>query len=138
MTVRLTTLFLPGRESDAIDEHALATARPERFATLVQRNPFRVPPPEAVAVAPEPTPMPQPADERGAWMITGVVEGPNGVEVWLRHAASGRTRTIEVGTEMLGLTLVDASGDRVEFQERDERFVVQVGKNLNDRGDPDQ
>ena len=61
------------------------------------------------------------------WVLTGVVTGPDGVEVWLLHAESGQSRRLIVGQSIQGARLVAAAGVTAEFQVGEERFEVPIG-----------
>jgi hypothetical protein len=141
ITVRLTTIFLPGREagqgtliasSGSYDRSRLA-----RFASLTAGNPFRLPPP------PEPRPEPEQRVEQrpsgpppfpyGQWILTGIAEGTYGEEAWLTNRRSGESRRIAVGEELAQIRFIAARGEHGEFAQGDERFLVAVGSNLNDR-----
>jgi hypothetical protein len=146
VNVRLTTLFLPGREPRV---QALAGAVPapsiERYAALVSSNPFRVPPPpkaeppaaaaQAAPAAPPPTPL-FPWNE---WAVTGVAQGPAGPEAWLLHKPSGQTRVLGVGQALDAavLTGVDIAGsdgaEAAEFAFGEQRFRVAVGATMDQR-----
>jgi hypothetical protein len=146
MTLRLTTLFLPGkraksdpRPSDA-DRVAIEQSF-ERFRSLVAANPFRVPapekpapPPTEVAQAPPPTPPVQLGFPYDQWQLTGLVDGPAGVEAWVRNPATGERRELQVGQVIGEIAFAGAQGDIAEFTLGQERFGVQVGSALNARG----
>ncbi len=136
VTVRLVTLFLPGRFPAHSPETAESSGGLERFAALVSRNPFRLPPktaepaPKHVAVTP-------PVDPLATWTLTGLVTGPDGVEAWLLEAGSGRSRRLLVGQTIEQFRLVSAGGETAEFQLGDERFKVQVGQRVSHRNQLD-
>jgi len=134
VTVRLVTLFLPGRFPAQVPPMGPSSDGFERLAPLVSRNPFRLPP-KTVEPAPAavPSPTPQTPDPLGTWTLTGVVSGPEGVEAWLLEAASGRSRRMLVGQTIEQLRLVAAEGETAEFQLGDERFRVRVGRRLSER-----
>jgi hypothetical protein len=113
VTVRLSTIFLPGRGPAATpaDEPAWAydPASFESHSALLASNPFALPAPGAAAppVAAEGFPY-------GTWMVTGVARGPSGPEVWLRSAA-GETRRLSIGEALGDLVLAAADGETAEF-----------------------
>ncbi|MBT8484577.1 MAG: hypothetical protein KJO43_03295 [Phycisphaerae bacterium] len=141
LTLRLTTVFVPGRGPAEIPSvAAYDRGRLDRFARLLDRNPFAVPapPPAPVeTVAQEvPTPPPPPAAPSFPWedwQLTGVAEGPSGREAWLRNRATGAARRLAVGEQIDRAVLASASGEWAEFALGEQRFRVQVGRNLNDR-----
>ncbi len=140
VTLRLKTLFLPGRApSKAIlgpydTEVATAAAIPERYAALIKANPFAVPPPKPAAppVAARKPPAPPPFPY-GQWILTGVAESDGIGEIWLLNHKSGESRRLAVGESLHELVLAAAQGDRAEFQIEQERFSVAVGQNLLQR-----
>ncbi len=137
LNLRLTTLFLPGREPR---EDTLAHGPSEsidRYATLVKSNPFRVPPPPTVAPPAQPAPPPVPLFPWNEWALTGVAQGPAGPEAWLLHKPSGQTRVLGVGQALDAAALraieIDAHGDSAEFTLGDQRFRVAVGATMDQR-----
>jgi len=136
MTVRLTTLFLPGREGELPAAPAYDEQRLARFASLVQTNPFRLPPPPPAA-APTSTqqsqPAPPPQRPPQQWVITGVAYGPEGAEAWLRNARTGEHRRLVIGDAVDGAVLVGATGDEAEFEVAEQRTVLAVGQTLTAR-----
>lgn len=131
VTVRLTTLFLPGQTPEGVPAGAYDADRMARFASLVQANPFRMPPPVVAAPAQpqQPTATPQPRMEQ--WLVTGIAQGPDGVEAWLRNARSGESRRIGVGQRVREAVLVAANGDEAEFEVDQRRLVVAIGSTLS-------
>jgi hypothetical protein len=132
VTVRLTTLYLPGRAPDVVSQSEYETERLARYEGLVQASPFRLPAPEAPVVAHAPPPAP-PRFPWNHWWLTGVAQGPGGPEAWVRHDTSGEARRLEVGDTIDAATLVAAAGEWAEFRLGEGRFRVRVGGNLNDR-----
>ncbi|MHC5001616.1 MAG: hypothetical protein ACYTJ0_00690 [Planctomycetota bacterium] len=138
VTMRLTTLFLPDRGPES--PPSLDRPLDEGFqahAPLAQVNPFRLPPapepptqpaPEVVVQAP-PTPV---GPDWTQWTVTGVVEGPTGVEVWMLHPATGESRRLASGDPLDGLELVSAAGDRARFRRGASEFTVRVGATLGE------
>lgn len=155
MTLKLTTLFLPGKSANAPlvpDPQALATA--ERYRALFESNPFRIPPPPAptapvtVATTPtQPSPgansvspagtLPVPAPDSGfpygEWLVTGIVEGPSGPEVWLRHLPTGSQLTLQPGSAIGELIFRRVEYDFGVFELPGGTCRVQVGSNLTQR-----
>ncbi len=145
MTLRLTTLFLPGKRSKSdprpSDADRVAIEQNfERFRSLVAANPFRVPVPEkpaaptATAQAPPPAVPVQLGFPYDQWLLTGLVDGPTGVEAWVRNPATGERRELQVGQVIGEIAFAGAIGDVAEFTLGQERFGVQVGAALNARG----
>ena len=140
VTLRLKTLFLPGRSpSKAVlgssdTEVATAAAVPDRYAALIKANPFAVPPskPTAPPVATG-KPLAPPPFPYGQWILTGVAESGGIGEIWLLNRKSGESRRLAVGESLHELVLAAAEGDRAEFQIAQERFSVAVGQNLLER-----
>ncbi len=159
MTLKLRTLFLPGRPASkplVLDPQVLATS--ERFASLFDSNPFRIPPP-AIAVAPQtvqttlgggaPTTPANPAPGDGStaiavpnpdspfpygeWQLTGVVDGPGGAEAWLRHLPTGSQLTLQPGAAVGELIFRRVEYDFGVFELPGGTCRVQVGSNLTQR-----
>ncbi len=123
VTVRLVTLYLPGRTPEGPIETVAELGGFERYQVLARRNPFHL------AAKPAAT-RPPPAAEQQQWVLTGVVSGPDGVEVWLLHAESGQSRRLTIGQSIKGVRLVSAGGDTAEFKFGEDRFTVPVGRPL--------
>lgn len=132
VTVRLVTIFLPGRSPGG----TLAAAAPVELAEyepLAARNPFRLPPPPApaAAVVAQATAAPAPAPAYNRWTLTGVAATLAGeAEIWLLDRASGESMRLAVGEALGDLELVAADGDAAEFRLGDDRFTVTVGGTL--------
>ena len=156
MALRLTTPFMPGiaaKKPLALDPAALQLG--DRHAALFASNPFRIPPPPAppavIAVNPQPTPAqpngtapgttPPPvappvapgAFPYGEWQITGIVEGPSGPEVWMRHVPSGATLAVLPGTPVGELVFRKVEYDFAVFDSPSGPCRIQVGTNLTQR-----
>ena len=129
-TVRLTTLFLPGREPAAQESALYDPSRLQRFASLVNVNPFRIP--EKTQAA-SPTVVPATTNALGQWTITGIAEGPDGLEVWLLNTASGASKILSPGDVFETVTLMSAQDDSAIFQSQSLQFVISIGGNLSDR-----
>ena len=140
VSLRLTTLFLPGRE--VTTEQPTQPPNPElqsRFAALVSGNPFRVPPPPAPTAppkaeqpAPAPAPPPFPFAE---WALTGVALGPTGIEAWLRHQPTGQTRVLAPGQALDAMVFHGAARDAeaAEFTLGEQHVIVAVGSTMDQR-----
>jgi hypothetical protein len=136
VTVRLTTLFLPGREPGAAPATVYDPSRAEQFAALLTSNPFRVPQrrrPNAQATPQPPTPAPPAGFPWADWTLTGVAQSTAGPEIWLRNPKSGDTRRLAIGESIDAAELVAIGSTWAEFRLEGRRFRVLVGKNLNDR-----
>lgn len=139
-TVRVNTLFLPGRSpSGTVEPQPWSPEALVAVAPILEQNPFTLPPKEKPAVAsapppapppPPPAPPPFPYEE---WQVTGIVQGPLGREVWLRNGRTGETRLLTAGDALEKAVLVAASGERAEFRIGDERFAVLLGGTLSER-----
>lgn len=133
VTVRLTTLFVPGRTPSALPPPDYDGAGFERYATLIGVNPFQVPVRE-----PESAPSPEAGPESvlALWTITGIAETANGAELWLLNEQTRETRTWRPDQSIEGVTLI-AAGDGEAIIERDgSRYAVAVGEKLNDTSRP--
>ena len=158
LSLRLTTPFMPGRSASrelVADPARLLAA--DRYAALFASNPFRIPPPAApptvVAAgtgagpsttppvqpenpptAPPAVPVADPAFPYGEWQITGVVEGPAGAEVWLRHLPAGATLALQPGSPVGELVFRRAEYDgSAVFDSPSGVCRIQVGTNLTQR-----
>lgn len=159
MTLKLRTLFLPGRPPSkplVLDPQALASS--ERFASLFDSNPFRIPPP-AIATVPQTVqttqtggtqaapsnpasggnasavtvPNPDSPFPYGEWQLTGVVDGPGGAEAWLRHLPTGSQLTLQPGAAVGELIFRRVEYDFGVFDLPGGTCRVQVGSNLTQR-----
>jgi hypothetical protein len=135
VTVRLTTLFIPGRAPEPIEPAPYDRTRLDRYATLAAGGPFLIPaaasPPPAVAA--EQTQAPRPRFPWGQWMLTGIAEGPQGPEVWLRNHKSGETRQLTVGGALHEARLLAIAEEWAEFELGATRFRLEVGRRFSDR-----
>jgi hypothetical protein len=136
--VRLTTLFLPDREPQMMSVATFDPARFAPYAALAAANPFRVPPPGTPA--PQPPIAPQQSQSiavasfgYGQWKVTGVAEGPGGLEVWLHNPVTRESRTLTAGQKLHEAELVAAAGEQAEFRLGDQQFFVAIGRSLDDR-----
>lgn len=135
VSVRLTTLFLPGLRPGVQSAPSYDPAAFNRYAAIVARNPFQVPPKPAPApTPPAPVASVKPRVRYDNWAVTGVATGPQGAEVWLTHAKSGASRRLTVGGQVEQAVLVAVDGDRATFELADERFQVDVGETLGAAG----
>ena len=136
ISLRVRTLFLPGREPEMLPLGPEEEADFAAYAALAAANPFRV---TAPAPAPPPAPEtvtqvpPPPRFPYGQWLVTGGAQGPGGPEVWLRNHSSGETKLLALGDEVGDASLVEALGETARFQVGEREFVVLVGHAMNDR-----
>lgn len=141
ISLRLTTIFMPGKEPKAEQPVVPPSAELQsRFAALVSGNPFRVPPrpeqpnAEQPAVpAPAPTPPAPPPFPFSEWALTGVAQGPRGPEAWLLHRPSGESRVLMPGESLDAMTFAGASGENAQFTLGDQKVSVSVGAMLDQR-----
>lgn len=137
-TIRLTTLFMPGKRGSS--ELRVADSELAAFAAyrpIVLANPFRMPrppepPPAAVAEKPAPKPRPEPGFPYHQWRLTGVVSGPTGVEAWFRNAATGESRQLAIGDRLGDVEFVGFDGDLADLRRGEQAFRIQVGVAVGD------
>lgn len=157
LALRLTTPFMPGMAAKVplkADPARLELA--SRYASLFASNPFRIPPPPVVAppvtavvqagtapAAQAPAPAAPPGTQPpvapggfpyGEWQITGVVEGPQGAEAWLRHLPTGATLALQPGNAVGELVFRRVEYDFAVFDSPSGACRIQVGTNLTQRG----
>lgn len=152
VTLRLATIFLPGQAPTALPEgpSAEALAGFNRYAVLVQRNPFRLPdppaapaatPPAVVAAAAESSEAPAvvPSPEAilgfpyGQWMLTGVIDGPAGTEAWFRNTATGESRVLRVRDSIAEFVLVGLAPQGARIAAGGATYLLRVGDSLDAR-----
>jgi hypothetical protein len=139
IAIKLATIFLPDRKGGGdLRPSDEALARFEQYRAIVAANPFRVPPKEAqqvVAQAPvAPPPQPAPAGfPYEQWLLTGLVEGPGGIEAWLRNGATGERLLLVPGQRVGDAVFHGAQGDAGEFTQDEQRFRVQIGQAMSAR-----
>lgn len=140
ISLRLTTVFLPSVPPKGMELPAPGNSPHfERYAALVRTNPFRVPPPPP-PVAPDPKPSTDvaagpaksafPYDQ---WSLTGIAQNGGSAEIWLLNQKTRESRRLAVGEHLQDVILVAASGERAEFRSGEQRFTVDVGRNMSDR-----
>ena len=131
--VRLTTLFLPGQLPSAPLPEGPPALDHARLAALTSANPFVVPPPvveQPVEVAMAPPAPPRFPYEK--WVMTGIVSGPSGAEVWLLEPASGETKLLLPGQQLSEMKLVTAEGDAAVFELAGKSVQLSVGQSLGE------
>ncbi len=149
MEVVVTTVFVPGRGPDATEQGeadpafvwvGLDDAEQTRLARLSRGNLFTDPPAPVVATPePKPTP-PKPADSQPVgpaydqWRITALVQGREGLELWLQRIGSGERRTIRSGETILDARFEGTrAGDAALMRIGGTVFEVALGRTLADR-----
>ena len=138
LSLQLVTIFLPGRSPG--EALPAGTLDPDRIAGLIGGNPFRIPPPPRPKApptppAPEPAPKPVPPPPvvvfpYDSWLLTGVANGPDGPEAWLRNAANDNRRTLRPGGSIGEAELIEIEGDQARFRLGAETFKVRIGRSL--------
>ena len=135
LTLRLTTLYVPGQGPGESADQLEPSPRHdiERYAAMIATNPFALPraskPDRNVT---EPTPAPEVArNPRAEWRLTGIVEGPDGIEAWLVNLLDQRAIEIRVGDALAGVAFHAAEGDVATFAEGEETYRVLVGSTLD-------
>jgi hypothetical protein len=140
IAVSVVTLFIPGFAGDGeLDQRPPSSRWPEtRYQSLIAANPFSLPDaaPTPDVVDSTPPSSVDRSDPRSAWLLTGIMEGPEGTEAWLRQIESGeRIELLVSGKKPIGreivLELEAASGDIARFRVGDETFRVLVGSTLD-------
>jgi hypothetical protein len=138
ISVRLVTIFLPNREPAELP--GPGELDPGQLAPIIASNMFSLPPPSvqvpphppAVATAPTQPGIPSAARRfpYDQWMVTGVVEGPDGPEAWLRNAATNERRTLQRGGAIGKAVLLEARGEDATFELNEETFDVRIGRSI--------
>ena len=140
--VRVSTIFVPGLAPDPESAPALDPRRGiERYAGLIERNPFVVPKPVKPKPQAQPEPRPRPTPRPNPltqWMLTGLIEGDPGEEAWCRHLGDGRTATLlpDVPIDLPGggtVVLIGIEGDVATIGSGEETWRVLVGSTLDRR-----
>ncbi len=135
LTVRLTTLYVPGQGPGPDADELMPTPHQslDRYAELVSKNPFALPrKPDPLPRAAEASPVPRaPRNPRAEWRLTGIVEGPDGVEAWLVNLRDQRAIEIRVGDALEGLSFHMAEGDVATFRVDEAPYRVLVGSTLD-------
>ena len=129
--VRMTSLFLPKRDPNPEAIIRPVSSNGQRYATLLNTNLFRLPPPapaaaKVQAASPERFPF-------GQWILTGIAQSAAGAEIWLLNQQSRETRVLNIGQRIDEMMLASVSGESAVFLIGPDRYSVAVGKNLNDR-----
>ena len=130
VTVRMRTLFLPGREPRSTTESSWNSERLVALSGLAGQNPFLASSASSAAESKPPAARPKSAPAR--WQVTAIAELDGVAEVWIRNLGTGRTRRLGVGERHAGLVLKGISGDRAEFGSGEAIVSIQVGGLLRD------
>ena len=131
VSLRLLTLYLPGQVPQELVSRGYDSTGFDRYAGLIARNPFRIPPLPTPAASPGGIiPAVRTTFPYAQWFLTGVALGPEGAEVWLLNRNSGESRRLAVGETLQELVLVAATGEVAEFRLNDEHFTVSIGHRL--------
>ncbi len=145
LRVEFETVYLPDippRDAERAPDPVDASADLRRLVRLVlASDPFTPPPVRAKPVRePEPVvdpdPGPPPPPPYGDWVVSGVVTSGEGPTVWVRNRRSGAMRSLSVGEELLGLTLVWAEPPRARFRgpgDAGNELELLVGQDLSQR-----
>jgi hypothetical protein len=65
--------------------------------------------------------------------LTGIAQGPSGLEAWLLHRPSGATRVLGIGQQLDAAVFSGAMGEAAEFTQGGLRFIVAVGATMDQR-----
>lgn len=134
--IRLTTIFMPGREPTTQLASTWSADDVKRLAPLVTESLFAMPAapqPTAAAAAPSPPPTAPPTFPYDEWMLTGVARGPAGMEAWLHNRRSGEHRVLAAGEALHEMVFADAAGESARFTFATQRVAVAVGHSMNER-----
>ena len=137
LTVRLTTLYVPGQSPSEASLNLQPAPRRslDRYAGLIEANPFALPPkpkPEPTLAVVQPPPPPPPVvDPRSFWRLTGIMEGPDGIEAWFMNVQELRAIEVRPGESLAGVAMESAEGDIAVFSVGDETFRILVGSTLD-------
>lgn len=135
-----TLLLSPGLAPRDAGEPRIAeleAGASSRWASMIQKNPFREPPPpqqQRTAEAPRPRPTPPPAPPPyNEWRLAGVVESRIGTEAFLVNTRNEERMAIGTGSSVGGAKLVAAEGERAIFEIDGEEYEVFNGQTLEQR-----
>ncbi|MDX9912392.1 MAG: hypothetical protein RBS39_11230 [Phycisphaerales bacterium] len=92
------------------------------------------PKPEPPAVRnPPPKPRDPPAPPYAEWRLTGITESSRGVEAMFWNGRENRGAVLKPGDNLLGLVLIEASGERAVLEEEGGRSELSSGQTLAER-----
>lgn len=137
-TIKLVTIFLPGREPATtpgpgeFDTRMLDTVLASNLFSLPVPDPPETSRPDKGAVAQGGNQQPSTARRfpYDKWLVTGVVDGPDGPEAWLRNAATNERRTLQLGGTIGKAVLLAARGEDATFELGERTFDVRIGKSI--------
>ncbi|MCC6659276.1 MAG: hypothetical protein IT437_00145 [Phycisphaerales bacterium] len=118
----------PAAEADVT---LLGDAAGQKWAALVSKNVFRLPPPDAPPKPPVQAEAPR--SPYADWRMTGVVESRLGTEVWLVNDRSKERLSLAVGSQVADAKLVSGAGESAVFEIAGQRYEVSNGQTLEDR-----
>ena len=136
LSVRLMTIFMPGRIPSETELDPVARRPRSRYAVVVEGNPFGLltVPVAVIPAAVEPEPAEVPEGKPGArWRLTGLVDGPDGVEAWLLNVDAQEAVEVRPGEAFDAFVFDEAKGDIATFTTEGETFRVLIGSTLNQR-----
>jgi hypothetical protein len=132
LVVQLSTIFVPGLEPAQTPLEPDPRWSLQRYSRLVASNPFALPiKPEPVLATNSPEPPPPSGNPRANWRLTGIVEGPDGIEAWLMNLPRQDPVEIRLGEHFDLFTLSGVQGDIATFTVGDETFRILVGSTLD-------
>lgn len=137
------TLFLADRPSGGGGGGVASVARSAIVDKLSARSFFTAPvvaKPVEVVEAREPVrvepPKPDPRGEQRGWMVTGIVAGASGDELWVVRSDSGERRVLRPGEELSGVRLGRIEDGVALVECVDGRYWLVVGDTLANRDRP--
>jgi hypothetical protein len=146
LSVGITSIYFPEpdlrpaavAQADVKPWQPLSESRFAPYRPILTRMAFKAPPPPPPPAQPAPAQPAQPAAQAAAqpyaeWLVTGVVMGRDGVELWLKNSKSGKTATLLKGERLLDATFVEAEGETATLEIGGARYIVALGQTLADR-----
>ena len=130
VSIRLRTLFIPGRSPVTQPGSTWSEDRLVVLADLVSHSPFIIPSKPVAKPAPRSTPVVN--KPPSGWRLTGVAGLGDQAEVWISNTRTGRTRRLQVGQKHAGMVLEGIKGDLAAFRSGDSVVSIQVGQLLDD------
>jgi len=115
----------------------LPSGAESRWASILQKDVFHEPAPEAPPMKPtEPVrevPKEPPAPSYGDWRQVGVWEGASGVWVVMSNLKTGENKVLYPGESILDVKFLDGDGERAVFELEGRRFELSNGSTLAQR-----
>lgn len=144
LAVSIETLYFPERSPEAAPAVVALSdagrARARGVTDLGLFTPYTPPPapkPEVVVEAPKPVEPPKPEAPRpppyGDWVVTGVWESSEGVQMLVRHRRNNSTRTISGGDSLMGISPRRIVGVDVVVAIEGVDHLIRVGEDLGTR-----